>query len=248
MIKNIDQQRHTRTRVNARTAAGTNLAAHRSDDIKTFGLTPAALGRVLSAAKIARFSWHDVIYREGDAAESVFALRSGMVKLVNYLPNGQARTVRLHVRGGLLGLSGLVNDVYEHTSVAINDVVAYQIPIADLQALREDDPFLYSQLTERWHDYLREADAWITRFSTGSVKARAARLVAHLSRIESGTKMKQVKLLTCEEMANILGVTMESVSRVLAQFKRQRLLQPIAGRPAECYELKLHALNRIATD
>ena len=248
MIRNLAQKLRTPARPDTRAATGNSLTARRTDDVKTFGLSPAALSRVLSVAKIVRFSRRDVIYRAGDAAESLFALRSGMVKLVNYLPNGRARTVRLHVRGSLVGLNGLLGEDYEHTAVVINDVVAYRIPIADLQMLREDDPQLYGQLTARWYDYLREADAWITQFSTGSTKARVARLIVHLSNLESDTKTTHVKLLTCEEMADVLGVTMESVSRMLALFKRKQLLHPVPDQPAECYGLDWRVLNRIAED
>jgi CRP/FNR family transcriptional regulator len=49
--------------------------------------------------------------------------------------------------------------------------------------------------------------------------------VTFLSNIETETAPDQVELLKVEEMAAVLGVTPESVSRVLARFKRQRALQ-----------------------
>lgn len=46
----------------------------------------------------------------------------------------------------------------------------------------------------------------------------------------------------------MLGVTMESVGRMLALFKRKQLLQSVPDRPAEYHELDRRALNRIAED
>jgi len=49
-------------------------------------------------------------------------------------------------------------------------------------------------------------------------------------------------------MADVLGVTMDGVSRMLALFKRKQFLQPVPDRPAEYHELDRRARNRIAED
>jgi DNA-binding transcriptional regulator YhcF (GntR family) len=43
----------------------------------------------------------------------------------------------------------------------------------------------------------------------------------------------KVELPTVNDMAAILGVTAESVRRILAEFKRQRILQPMDYSPRE---------------
>jgi CRP/FNR family transcriptional regulator len=85
----------------------------------------------------------------------------------------------------------------------------------------------YLELTEQWHHYLREADVWITQFSTGSIRSRVARLITFLYYLEKEINPGYVRLLSGEEMASILGVTPESVSRVIAEFKRQHIVEPV---------------------
>jgi CRP/FNR family transcriptional regulator len=126
-------------------------------------------------------------------------------------------------------LGGLLNPVTEHAVVTVGPVEAYRLPLQELRRLKETKPSLYCALTETWYECLQEADLWITQFSCGSVRARVARLVNFLASLDPQGASSEVALLTCEEMAGVLAVTPESVSRVLADFKRSGLLSPEAS-------------------
>jgi CRP-like cAMP-binding protein len=221
-------------------------AASVSDaDINALFLGDPGIGR-LFAAKPARYAAKSIVYNEGAEADTVIAVRRGMVKLISHLPNGRARIVRVHARGAWLGLGGLLGQPYEHTAIAVEETDAYRIPVGELLRIKAENPFLYCRLIERWFDYLQEADLWIAEFSTGSIKSRVARLVNFLSRIEERVTPDEVRLLTCEEMAEILGATPESVSRVLAEFKRSNILSPAPLQAANCYHRDANALEVLA--
>lgn len=194
------------------------------------------------------FSAADTLYREWQEAGVVYRIKSGLVKLIRYLPNGRARIVRLHGKGSLVGLSGLLEPRYEHTAVAVGRVEADAVPVNSLVRLRSDNPALYCRLLEEWYTQLQTADTWITQFSTGSIRARVARLVNYLSEIEQKAPSTEVELLTCEEMAAVLGVTPESVSRILAEFKRDQMLRCVRRTSAQCFERNVEALQQVALD
>lgn len=199
------------------------------------------------SGKPARFAAKDTVYNEGVEADTVMLIRKGMVKLISYLANGRARIVRVHSRGSWLGLEGLLGQPYDHTAIALEDTEICRIPVSELLRVKTDNPALYCRLIERWFIYLQEADLWISEFSTGSIRSRVARLVNFLSEIENKAAQGEVKLLTCEEMAEILGATPESVSRVLADFKRNHILFPPSGiHAADCYQRDSLALDEIA--
>jgi CRP/FNR family transcriptional regulator, anaerobic regulatory protein len=201
----------------------------------------------LFSSKSVHYPAKNIIYNEGAIADTVTIIRSGMVKLVSHLPNGRARIVRVHSIGSWLGLCGLLGKPYEHTAIAVDDVEAYYVPVDRLLRVKSENPSLYHQLLEHWYDYLQAADLWIAGFSTGIIKARVARLVNFLSDIEGNEEPTQVKLLTCEEMAEILGATPESVSRVLAEFKRKKVLYPSRfSTGGYCYQRNVTELNAIA--
>ncbi len=200
----------------------------------------------LHGAKRTCFAPREVIYREGEAVDTVYAIQSGLVKLLSYLPNGRGRIVRLYGKGIWIGLEGLLRRPYEHTAIAIDEVEAYRLPANMLRLVQRDDPRDYQHLMHKWHEHLVEADMWISDFSTGSVRSRVARLIGFLSRIEEQHGVGKVKLLTCDEMSAILGVTPESVSRIIAEFKRGGVLRVLDGTAPDLYQCDSVELERVS--
>jgi CRP-like cAMP-binding protein len=203
---------------------------------------------MFNSAKKATFAPQQIIYHEGLSADTIYVISKGLVKLLSYLPNGRARIVRLHGPGNVIGLSSIIESEYEHTAVAVNDLEVLKIPANAIKQVRHDNPEKFLHVSESWYEYLRAADAWITQFSTGSIRARVARLITFLSYLESDTDSDYVQLLTGEEMAAVLGVTPESVSRVLADFKRQKVLQTVDGQSHELYKRDVKVLETYAQD
>jgi CRP/FNR family transcriptional regulator len=201
-------------------------------------------------SSVTRHEYHagDALYHSGDESCSLFVITGGLVKLLTYMPNGRSRIVRLHRRGSMIGMDGLMGRDHDHTAIAIDEVHAYQIPHMGLQEWREQQPHLFNQLLEKWYEYLNYADTWITDFSTGSVKGRVARLVRFLARFDTQTGPQVVELLTTEEMAEILGVTPESVSRVVAEFKREGLLEAIENNTESLFTFDPDILQQAIQD
>lgn len=192
------------------------------------------------------YSAKEVIYLEGDRAGTVYGIRSGLVKILSYLPDGRARIVRLHGVGSWIGLSALLGRPYEHTAVAVDAVEAYKISASRLLVLRLNEPLHFFNFMEQWYEHLQEADLWIAEFSTGAIKSRVARLIRFLSDIEYGKSSVMVELLRVHEMADILGVTPESVSRILAEFKRVDILHKLEDPAHDLYQLDDQALHHLA--
>lgn len=193
-----------------------------------------------------RYQAKEVIYRESGRANRIYVICSGLVKLLSYLPNGRTRIVRLHASDHWFGLEGLLGQSYEHTAVAVGDVEVQHIAIDNLRHLNRENPGVFTQLLCQWHGALVYADRWISDFSTGGIGPRVARLLEFLSELEYGPPLERVELLTVCEMAEILGVTQESVSRILAAFKRRDILQKLSDPSREIYRIDAPSLQREA--
>jgi CRP/FNR family transcriptional regulator len=192
------------------------------DEITTAlgGDTATPLRAMLDHARRVTYAAHEVIYHQGSPATSVTFFTSGLLKLIER--------------------------ENKHTAVSLTPVTALRLPLSAVQRLRMEDPETYIGLVERWHDYLQEADIWITQFSTGPIRGRVARLLSFMAEFNPGSPGGQVQLLTCEEMGSVLGVTSESTSRILAEFKREHILVTGHNQAHEFYDADLSRLQAIA--
>lgn len=202
-----------------------------------------------------------IVYHSADEGNAVFTLRNGLVKLVQYLPDGSQRIVRLLRPGDTLGLEVLVGQPYEHSAVVLRNALLCRIPMEVVNRLSVETPRLHSQLMKRWHQSVRQADEWLTELSTGSAKARVARLLLSLSAAQDGfrlpegavvggdglerAKTAQCELFSREDVGAMLGVTTETASRTIAEFRRQGVLTDLQ---MNVYTCDLGALRRIAGD
>ena len=166
----------------------------------------------------------DVLYKEGDSGHHLFTIRSGLLKLVQYLPDGTQRIVRLMRSTDVLGLEMMVAQEYAHEAIVLQTTELCRYPKDVIRALSQSNPVLHQDLMARWQKALTEADAWITRLSTGQSKKRMANL---LLRLAAGNDAAKCYLISREDMGSILSMTTETASRTISEFKRQGLIDEI---------------------
>jgi CRP/FNR family transcriptional regulator len=162
-----------------------------------------------------------LLYRAGDPATHMYTVRSGLVKLVQYLPDGSQRIVRLVRSTDVTGLESLLGQPYQHHAVALQPTEVCSLPVAVVEQLSRGNPALHRELLSRWQRALSEADAWLTQLSTGSSKQRTARLLLRLADDRSD---RECIIPSREDMGAMLGITTETASRTIAEFKRRGLI------------------------
>ena len=163
----------------------------------------------------------DKIYSMGDEATCMFTLRSGLVKLVQYLPDGTQRIVRLLRTADVIGLEAILSSTYKHDAIALHDTEICRYPTSATKELSKTNPALHQEFMARWEHALNDADTWATEFSTGTAKQRVSRLLLMLSK---DTLANTCTLFGREDIGAILSITTETASRMIAEFKRQHLI------------------------
>ena len=166
-----------------------------------------------------------VLYRVGDSGHHLFTIRDGLIKLVQYLPDGTQRIVRLVKSTDVLGLEMMVSNQYEHEAVVLHTTQLCRYPMELVTRLSQKNPVLHKDLMMRWQKALTDADAWLTRFSTGQAKKRMANLLLLLI---DGKTSSNCYIFSREDIGSILSITIETSSRTISEFKRQGLMKEIS--------------------
>lgn len=170
----------------------------------------------------------ETLYSAGDTPDALFIVRRGVVKLVHYLADGSYRIVRLARRTDLLALETLLDTPCDHTAVALTEVEVCRVPLPVVRLVMEKQDWLATQMIRHWHHAVRRADDWLTHYSTGGARQRLARFLIDLHDLAAeaapGVAQPAVELPSRDDVGAILGITKETASRLIADFRRAGLL------------------------
>jgi CRP-like cAMP-binding protein len=182
------------------------------------------------------------LYDEGTNGQAIYSIRKGLIKLVSRANDGEERIVRLLGGGATLGLELLDSGIpYHHTAIALNKADVCRIPVPTIKELEDKFPELCKQIRQRLQDELDQADRWISALNTGTARRRLANLL--LLQTEVGANSQgDIQLMTRDDMSAVIGVSTETASRIIAQFKRDGLLLKTATNTYRCEAELLRAV------
>ena len=185
------------------------------------------------------------IFHQGDSAEYVFTLRTGLIKIVLLAPNGEERILRVIQPGALAGLDAITTGRYGHTAVALGPSRSADCHLAG-QGPRCQAAALHKRLMEKWTEALHESESWFAELNTGNAEQRLARFLIKLSQQDNG--VTTAHLFRRDEMGSMLGVTLETISRRLSALKKDGIIQMATSQSPTVTITNMAALKKMAGD
>lgn len=182
----------------------------------------------------------DVLYHVGDKGRHLYTIRSGLVKLVHYMPGGTQRIVRLESSTDVLGLELMVEESYAHEAIALRPTELCRYPVSAVEKLSQTNPVLHRDLMARWQKALNSADEWLTQLSTGPAKKRLASLFLKLADGNGNCY-----LLSREDVGSILSLTTETASRMVSELKRSGVIRELSKNH---FSLDISAIETIVAE
>ncbi len=173
-----------------------------------------------------RFRRNQVIYREGDAADDIHIVVSGIVRTCRALRDGRRRIAAFHYSGEFLDLSN--SQVRALSAEAVTEVTVTLIKRSALLALAAQDCRVANLLFATTTLELRRIQNHALLLTRSAEGRLAGFLVDLAERMKSS---KDVELpMTREEIADYLGLTFETVSRTFSQIERSGAIARKNGR------------------
>jgi CRP/FNR family transcriptional regulator, cyclic AMP receptor protein len=191
-------------------------------------LSPAAVQRLNEIRSSATYPKAAMLFIEGQQPRGVFVLCTGKAKLSTSSSQGRTVITKISEAGDVLGLSATIsNRPYEVTAEMIEPGQANFITRdALLHFMREYGEVAVRVAEQLSRNYYSAYEGIRTLGLTNSPAERFAKLLLGWSSSANNGEPIQVKLtLTHEEIAEIIGTTRETVSRLFSQFKKKQLLQ-----------------------
>jgi CRP/FNR family transcriptional regulator len=171
-----------------------------------------------------------VLFVEGQMPRGIFVLCKGSVKLSINSPSGRTVIVKLAEPGEVLGLSATISGKpYEVTAETLDPCQVNFVKRDDfLHFLKDDVEACFKvaeQLSEKYHNACKEAGSLGLSHSAAE---KLAKLLLEWSAKNGdvGKTEPRLKLrLTHEEIAQMIGTSRETVTRLFAELKKRQILQ-----------------------
>lgn len=170
----------------------------------------------------------EFLFRQGDAFNSVFAVRAGALKTFSLSDGGDEQITGFHLPSELVGLSGMDSEIYPVSAMALETTSVCEIPFERLDELAVQLPQLRRQLMRIMSREIRDDQQMMLLLSKKTADERIATFLVNLSaRFRArGFSANQFRLaMSRNEIGNYLGLAVETVSRVFTRFQQNNLLE-----------------------
>ncbi|WP_417685071.1 Crp/Fnr family transcriptional regulator [Roseibium sp.] len=183
-------------------------------------------------ARNASYKPHDVIYYEGDEAKRLYQLKTGTVMLFKLLPDGRRQVVEVLRPGDIFGLA--YAEEHDCTAETLTDVETHEVDLKQVETSAELQCRLASCLTHQ----MRVLHEHAVLLGRKSALERVASFLMYLVPNRGGgvacmgpdpsrdNDSCDLQLhMTRQEIADFLGLTIETVSRVMSDLKRRGVIR-----------------------
>lgn len=167
------------------------------------------------------------IYRAGDHSQSLFAVRSGALKSYCTTEDGNEQVLGFTLPGELVGLDGMSDGSYASSSVVLETASICEMPYDSLEELCRSLSGLNRQMMRVVSKEITADQEMLLLLGKRTAEERLAAFLLNLSRRykSRGLSASEFNLpMSRQDIGNYLGLAIETVSRLFAQFQKDKLL------------------------
>ena len=173
----------------------------------------------------------EILFRAGDPATDLFVIREGQVKLTRTDIDGHEHLISLVGAGYFLGFDTIGNPLYSYSAETLAPTVFCRVKHSDMLRIIRQYPKVSLNVLLAVNEQLAQARNLIRVLGQKSATEKVAALLLSLipPHFEGTDAAAQALHLSRIEMAEILGLTVETVSRNMAQLQRQGIIDAPRG-------------------
>ncbi|MET0355483.1 MAG: fumarate/nitrate reduction transcriptional regulator Fnr [Cellvibrio sp.] len=169
----------------------------------------------------------EYLYRANDAFNSVFAIRSGAVKVVNISETGDEQITGFYLPGEVVGMDGLADNVYTNSVIALETSSVCEIPFNRLEDLSLKIPSLQHYFFQLMSREITQDQQVIRLLSKSNAEARIASLLLSISARNGRRNLSTLEFIlpmSRTDIGNFLGLTIETVSRIFTRLQKNNVI------------------------
>jgi CRP/FNR family transcriptional regulator len=168
------------------------------------------------------------LFRAGDSSRSMYALRSGALKSYCTTEDGEEQVIGFTLPGELLGLDGMENGCYASNALVLETSSICELPFNRIEELCQTLPGLHRQMMRVVGKEITSDQRMLLLLGKRSAEERLATFLLSLSKRYKSRGLSATEFnlpMSRQDIGNYLGLAIETVSRLFAQFQNAGLLR-----------------------
>lgn len=169
----------------------------------------------------------DRVYHAGDAFKSVYAVRSGAIKTINIHQDGSEQITGFYLPGEIIGMDGLATNQHTNSAIALETSAVCEIPFGRLEDLSTKLPSLQRRFFQLMSKEIANDQQLISLLGKNSAEERIGALLLSISTRNHSRGLSADNFylpMSRSDMGNYLGLTIETVSRVMGRLHKQEVI------------------------
>ncbi len=170
----------------------------------------------------------DYLFEMGDPFTSLYAIRSGSIKTFTSTDEGEEQVTGFHLPSEIVGLDAIISSHHPCSARALETTSVCEIPFERLEALGQKIPGLQRQLLRIMSKEILTDQDMMVWLGKKSAEERLAALLLRISsrfRDRNFSAMEFNLSMSRTDIANYLGLAVETISRLFSRFQQEGLLR-----------------------
>lgn len=215
---------------------------HKISEFDLFrGLSREVLSNVLTGGVSKPLKHREYLYRSGDKASSFCIVVDGALKLIRHSPKGEDIIVHFAVQGDLVGallMNQSESTIYPISAKSMGPSQVVYVPRSSFQHYWANNVHIQSKLNTVLYRRMNNIQDDKMMFAS-PLRVRISKLLLrHLDQDSTDTEFKLSIALTRQEIADSLGVAVESVIRAMKELQEDGIITRHVDRGPEFINIK----------
>jgi CRP/FNR family transcriptional regulator len=184
------------------------------------------LDKIISRSEI--YSRNQPLFNVNSDFDALYVVRSGSFKTIASLTNGREQVTGFYFPGEFIGLDAIHEQSYQSTARAMESSTVCALPYENLQEIGKQIPQLQIQLMSRLSKELSTDKNLMMSLGKKTAEEKLATFLLSLAKRfkERGFSQTEFQLtMSRADIANHLGLAVETVSRLFTRFNDEGLIQ-----------------------
>jgi len=199
---------------------------------------------VADAIQKVTFKKDEILFLQGQPSTRLYSVSDGLVKICTHTPDGWEQIVGLSGPGKLLvGLQSINEERYAYTAIALTPVKACEISDRALLDHAENSSVIAMCLVDAMNAQLAHSRALVEVMGHKFAAGKIASLIMLMTPKSQHGQCCFGGPFSRTDMASLLGLSEETVCRLMAEMQRAGAIRAPRGRIGVCDWSKLEAIS-----